>query len=81
MKRTYSNMDKPLKIKRPKFLKCDVCGKRVYNYELCTKPYTYCSIDCISLLILSNKNGFLHEESPNFEMKRVESHDNLMKLE
>ena len=46
MKRKYNDINTELTIKKPKYIKCDVCLKRVYTYQLCTSPYTYCSIDC-----------------------------------
>ena len=48
-----------LSIVIPSFLECMLCGKHVYNYRWCTSPYIYCSYDCLALLILSHKNGYL----------------------
>ena len=46
---------------------------------MCTSPYTYCSIDCLSIIILSEQNRMLHESENNtFEMKRVDAKDDLM---
>ena len=70
-------MDNKLKIHKPRWLPCDVCGQRIYDYEKCISPYIYCSYNCLSILILSNKNGMLHEDSVDFGMKRVESKDDL----
>ena len=79
MKRKYNEINNELTIKKPKYLKCDVCGVKVYSYQLCTSPYVYCSIDCLSIIILSEQNRMLHENENNtFEMKRVDKHDNLM---
>ena len=52
---------------------------KVYSYQLCTSPYVYCSIDCLSIIILSEQNIMLHENENNtFEMKRVDAKDDLM---
>ena len=65
-----------------KYLNCDICSKRVYTYQLCTSPYVYCSIDCLSIIILSEQNRMLHENENNtFEMKKVENHPDLMELD
>ena len=45
---------------KPEYLLCDICHTPIYNYELCTHPYTYCSMDCLEVLILSQKNDYLH---------------------
>ena len=59
-KRKYNEIGKPeLNICIPSFLKCMICGKHVYNYRWCASPYIYCSYDCLGLLILSHKNGYL----------------------
>ena len=79
MKRKYNEINNELTIKKPKYLKCDICGVKVYSYQLCTSPYTYCSIDCLSIIILSEQNRMLHENENNtFEMKRVDAKDDLM---
>ena len=82
MKRKYNDINTELTIKKVKYLKCDICSKRVYTYQLCTSPYTYCSIDCLSIIILSHQNAMLHEKEENtFEMKKVENHPDLMELD
>ena len=81
MKRKYNDINNELTIKKVKYLKCDICSKRVYTYQLCTSPYTYCSIDCLSIIILSEQNRMLHESENTFEMKRVENHPDLMELD
>ena len=68
MKRKLSEIS----ITVPSFLKCEICNLPVYNYELCTQPYTYCSMDCLEVLILSQKNDYLHS------LKKVKSEDHLM---
>ena len=81
MKRKYSEINNGISIERPKYIMCDICTNRVYNYQLCTQPFTYCSIDCLEILILQQKNGMLHENCKDFKMKRVDAKDDLMKLE
>ena len=79
MKRKLDDINNELTIKKPKYLKCDICGVKVYSYQLCTSPYVYCSIDCLSIIILSEQNRMLHENENNtFEMKRVNAKDDLM---
>ena len=41
---------------KPEYLLCDICHTPIYNYELCTQPYTYCSMDCLEVLISITKN-------------------------
>ena len=81
MKRTYSDIGKELSVHKPKFLPCDICIKRVYNYEMCTSPYVYCRDHCLGILILSQENGMLHQNIPDFNIKRVKSEDDLMIIE
>ena len=81
MKRKYNYINTELTIKKVKYLKCDICSKRVYTYRLCTSPYTYCSIDCLSIIILTEQNRMLHESENTFEMKTVENHPDLMELD
>ena len=46
---------------------------------MCTSPHVYCSIDCLSIIILSHQNAMLLENENNtFEMKRVNAKDDLM---
>ena len=66
MKRLHSQINK-LTIYKPKFLKCEVCGKRIYNYEKCISPYVYCSYDCLSILVLADKNSYMDEDNIKFE--------------
>ena len=48
---------------------------------MCTS-HVYCSIDCLSIIILSHQNAMLHEKEENtFEMKKVENHLDLMELD
>ena len=82
MKRKYSEINNELTIKKPKYLPCDICKRRTYNYEMRTSPHVYCSIDCLSIIILSRQNSMLHEKEENtFEMKKVENHPDLMELD
>ena len=80
MKRKYNDINTELTIRKVKYLKCDICSKRVYSFQLCTSPYVYCSIDCLSIIILSEQNRMLHEGEEDFNstMKRVEKQDDLM---
>ena len=78
MKRKFSEINNELTIKKPKYLPCDICKRRIYNYEMCTSPFCYCSIDCLSIIILTEQNRMLHESENTFEMKRVEAKDELM---
>ena len=49
---------------------------------MCTSPHVYCSIDCLSIIILSHQNAMLHEKEENtFEMKKVENYPDLMELD
>ena len=49
---------------------------------MCTSRHAYCSIDCLSIIILSNQNSMLHEKENNtFEMKKVENYPDLMELD
>ena len=57
MKRKYNEIN--LVIYSPAWLPCDICNKKVYNHKLCTKPYTYCSRECVEVLILSQKNDYI----------------------
>ena len=82
MKRKYSEINNELTIKKPKYLPCDICKRRTYNYEMCISPHVYCSIDCLSIIILSHQNAMLHEKEENtFEMKKVENYPDLMELD
>ena len=60
-----------LHVYSPRSLYCQICGDRVYQFELCVRNYIYCSYDCYALLVLSSKHGFLHD------LKKVKSEDNL----
>ena len=68
---------KQLRVYKPAFLNCEVCSKPVQNYEQCIIPYTYCCYDCYSILCLSAKNDYLDVK----DLKRVNSEENLMKLD
>ena len=61
MKRLHSEISskKDLRITPVEYLQCEICGKRCYNFKLCNQPYTYCSKDCLEILILSQKNDYL----------------------
>ena len=75
-KRKYNEISKiTLSISKIDYLKCDMCGCCVYNYQWCTSPYVYCSRDCYELIVLCNKNGYLDEK---IGVKRVKSEDDLM---
>ncbi len=76
MKRKFSEIDNELKIILPTFLLCDICSKKIYNYQLCTNPYTYCSVDCLEILVLSQKNDYLDTHN----MKKVKIFEDLMEL-
>ena len=86
MKRKYDIMKmmnievkpKPiLKVEIPRALPCQICKNPVEDYAKCTSPYVYCSIDCLEILILSEKNDYLHTDTSK-TFKRVKSEDDLM---
>ena len=81
MKRKFSEINNELTIKKPKYLTCDIYKLRTYNYEMCTSPYVYCSIYCLSIIILTEQNRMLHESEHTFEMKTVKNHPDLMELD
>ena len=64
MKRKYNEIN--LVIYKPAWLPCDVCKRKTYHYKLCTKPYTYCSMDCLEVLILSQKNGNFYDNEASY---------------
>ena len=68
-KRKYSDINKDLTIKAPFYLLCKICSKKVYGFELCTSPFTYCSSDCLEVLILSQKNDYLDTKDKNDKME------------
>ena len=78
MKRKYSEITKELVIKPVEYLVCEICGNKVINYHLRTKPHVYCSLDSYSVLMLSKKNGYLDEKAT---VPRIKSQDDLMELE
>ena len=80
MKRKFSEINNEL-TKKPKYLPCDICKRRIYNYEMCTSPFCYCSIECLSIIILTEQNRMFHESENTFEMKTVENHPDLMELD
>ena len=76
MKRKYSDLEiNQLKINKPHFLLCEICNNKVFNYELCSSPYIYCSNDCLEVLILSHKNSYM--DCDDSKMKRIKSEDNI----
>lgn len=77
MKRKYSDINKDLTIKSPPFLRCEICNKKVYSYQLCTQPYVYCSLECLEVLLLSQKNDYLDANN----MKRTNNFTDLMILD
>ena len=44
------------RLKQILYLKCDICGEKVYNYKICQR-WVYCSYDCFSILMLTNMNN------------------------
>ena len=54
--------NKELRITKPKFLKCDICGNLVKDYEMCSSNI-FCSDDCYSVAVLSLKYGYLDEKN------------------
>ena len=51
-----------LNINIPEKLPCMICGIGVFNYKMCMYHLVYCSYDCFSILMLPNKQGYLHEK-------------------
>ena len=45
------------------YLLCDVCQSKVYEYNKCISPYTYCSLDCFELLYLTYFGNFGKKET------------------
>jgi len=81
MKRKFSDMNKietkkEMRISKPDYLLCEICGNRCYNYELCFSPYIYCSRACYEVLFLSKQTTYFHEKP----IKRTYSKDDLMSL-
>ena len=68
-------MENKLKVHKPRWLPCDVCGLRIYGYEKRISPCIYCSYDCLALMILANKDGLLHETKTGFDTTNAESKD------
>ncbi len=60
-------------ISKPEYLPCDICSIPVYNYEECTQPYTYCSSDCLEVLILSQKNDCINI----YKIKRTDNNETI----
>ena len=54
-----SEYKRTLTIKKTDTLPCEICNDPVKNYRECISPYVYCSYDCLSIIILSNKNDYL----------------------
>ena len=78
MKRLHSEIDSKLKIHKPRWLPCDVCKEKVFSYHLCTSPFIFCSMDCLEILVLSQKNGMLHEDNKDFNKIKYEESVHLM---
>ena len=53
--------NKELRITKPQFLKCEICGTLTKDYEICLGN-VYCSEDCYSVAVLSLKYGYLDEK-------------------
>ena len=66
---------KKLRIVKPEFLKCEICSEPVKNYNLCVGHHIYCSYDCYAIILLSMKQGLLHEKNED-----VDYNDDLMIL-
>ena len=67
---------KNLKVEVPHTLPCQICGIPVKEYAKCTSPYVYCSLDCLEVIVLSEKNDYL-DECSNKTFKKVQSEDDL----
>ena len=81
MKRKFSDTvkietKKEMKISKPDYLLCEICGNRCYDYEQCVSPSVYCSRSCYEVLFLSKQTTFLDEKP----IKRTYSQDDLMSL-
>ena len=68
-----------LNINIPEKLPCMICGIDVFNYKMCMYHLVYCSYDCFSILMLSNKQGYLHEKDTNISFNDSDD-DDLMLL-
>ena len=73
-KRKFNDITKIIKIKSENRkliiikidkIPCMACGIDVYYYKLCRYHVIYCSYDCFSILMLSNKQGYLDENNEN----------------
>ena len=67
-----------LSINIPDKLPCMICGIDVYNYKMCMYHLVYCGYDCFSILMLSNKRGYLHEKDTDISFNDTD--DDLMLL-
>ena len=47
-------------------LQCDICKTPVYNYQYCLSAFVYCSMSCLTILILRKMND---QERTSFEDK------------
>ena len=72
MKRKFSQINNELVIQPIPYLKCEVCKRKVYTYQVCTGNHIYCSEDCYEVLILSKKNGYLDEKTQKQPFDEIE---------
>ena len=85
MKRKFSEISnqengyktKTLTISIPSSLPCEICNKAVYDYRNITCNEIVCSYTCYSILMLSKKATFLHENEI-INMKRSPSFTDLV---
>ena len=45
------------RLKQILYLLCDICGEKVYDYKTSQNNCTYCSYDCLSVLMLNIINN------------------------
>ena len=45
------------RLKQILYLLCDICGEEVYDCKTCQNNCTYCSYDCLSVLMLNIINN------------------------
>ena len=85
MKRKFSEISnqeneyktKTLAISIPSSLPCEICNKVVFDYRNITCNEIVCSYTCYSILMLSKKAAFLHENEI-INMKRSPSFTDLV---
>ncbi len=65
-----------IEIEKPEYMLCEICGDRIYNYELKGQNY-FCSCDCYSVYVLSKQQTYLHEKP----IKKTFSSENLDKMD